>query len=40
MAQDKGHIKIRRMVEADVTRVNYIDRLLFGEESRYLAVFV
>ncbi len=32
MARDKGEVKIRRMVDADLPRVNYIDRLLFGEE--------
>lgn len=32
MAGKKGDVKIRRMVEADLPRVNEIDRLLFGEE--------
>ncbi len=32
MGQDKTDIKIRRMVEGDLPRVNEIDRLLFGEE--------
>jgi len=32
MAEKKADVKIRRMVEADLPRVNEIDRLLFGEE--------
>jgi len=32
MAGKKADVKIRRMVEADLARVNEIDRLLFGEE--------
>jgi ribosomal protein S18 acetylase RimI-like enzyme len=32
MAQNKGNVKIRRMLEGDLPRVNEIDRLLFGEE--------
>ncbi|RLC65081.1 MAG: hypothetical protein DRH97_08185 [Chloroflexi bacterium] len=32
MAEKKADVKIRRMVEADLPRVNAIDRLLFGEE--------
>lgn len=32
MAEKKADVKIRRMVEADLPRVNDIDRLLFGEE--------
>ncbi len=31
MAQNKGDIKIRRMVEKDLPRVNEIDRSLFGK---------
>jgi len=31
MAQNKGDIKIRRMVENDLPRVNEIDRSLFGK---------
>ena len=30
MAQDKGDVQIRKMVEADLTKVNEIDRSLFG----------
>jgi len=32
MAGEKADVKIRRMVEADLPRVNEIDRLLFGQE--------
>jgi len=32
MAGKKGDVKIRRMVEFDLPRVNEIDNLLFGEE--------
>ncbi len=32
MAEKKADVKIRTMVEADLPRVNEIDRLLFGEE--------
>jgi len=32
MARKKADYKIRRMVDADLARVNEIDRLLFGEE--------
>ncbi len=32
MAKDKADIKIRRMVESDLPRVNEVDRLLFGDE--------
>lgn len=32
MVQEKGKVRIRRMVDADLPRVNEIDRLLFGEE--------
>lgn len=32
MTQDKGGVKVRRMVEGDLPRVNDIDRLLFDEE--------
>lgn len=32
MAADKGEVKIRRMVDTDLPRVNEIDELLFGEE--------
>lgn len=32
MTQDKGDVKIRRMVAGDLPKVNEIDRLLFGEE--------
>ncbi len=31
MAQDKGDIKVRRMVEGDLPRVNEIDRSLFSK---------
>jgi len=32
MAQNKVDIKIRRMIESDLPRVNEMDRLLFGKE--------
>ena len=32
MAEKKSDVKIRRMVAADLPRVNAIDRLLFGEQ--------
>ncbi len=32
MAQDKGDVQIRKMDDADLGRVNAIDRSLFGEE--------
>ena len=32
MAHNNGEIKVRRMVDADLPRVNEIDRLLFGEK--------
>ena len=31
MARNNGAVKVRRMTDADLTRVNEIDRLLFGE---------
>ena len=31
MAQDKGDIKVRRMVEGDLVKVNEIDRSLFSK---------